>query len=118
MMAGLGIPEDRMVIAVVSPETGQCISPVTLRKYFRPELDRGALKAEMQIGTNLLKLSETAPAVAIFLGKVRLHMKESKTIEIVTPISELEEQDIDARIKRLLEKAQGKKPQDGKRGES
>lgn len=106
-----------MVIAVISQETGQPISPITLRKHFRAELDRGLLEADITVGENLLSLSKTAPAVAIFLGKVRLHMKESKTIEIITPISDLEEQDIDARIKRLLDKAQGRQPKVGKRGD-
>ena len=82
-MAGLGIPEDRQVLIIINPKTRRPISPVTLRKHFRRELDTGILKADIKAGQNLLRLTSTSAAAAIFWGKVRLHMRE--TVEFPLP---------------------------------
>jgi len=82
-MAGLGIPEDRMTILVINPATKRPISPVTLRKHFREELDRGLLKADLTAGQNLLRLTAKSAAAAIFWAKVRLHMKETAEFEVL-----------------------------------
>jgi len=84
-MAGLGIPEDRMTILIINPATKRPISPVTLRKHFRLELDRGLLKADLTAGQNLLRLTAKSAAAAIFWAKVRLHMKETAELEMPFP---------------------------------
>ena len=76
-MSGLGIPQDRMVVAIINPTTGLPISPVILRKYFRPELDEGMLTADMTAMGNLLKMTARSAAAGIFWAKVRLHFKEA-----------------------------------------
>jgi len=81
-MAGLGIPEDRQVLIILNPKTHRPISPVTLRKYFRRELDTGILKANIQAGGNLLRLTATSAAAAIFWAKVRLGMKETAELQL------------------------------------
>lgn len=58
-MAGMGIPEEQMVAAVKNPETGQPISPVTLRKHFRKELDEGFVQANSRVGLSLYKNATT-----------------------------------------------------------
>jgi hypothetical protein len=82
MMAGIGIPERRMVSLIINPATGAAITPVTLRDRFRRELDRGLAKADVTAGSNLLKLTARSAAAAIFWAKVRLGWKETTTIEI------------------------------------
>lgn len=71
-----------MVIGVTNPKTGRPISPVTLRKHFRLELDRGLLMADVKAGENLLRLTGTSAAAAIFWAKVRLHMKETSEFSV------------------------------------
>lgn len=94
-MAGLGIPEDRMTILILNPKTKRPISPVTLRKYFRLELNRGLLKADVTAGQNLLRLTAKSAAAAIFWAKVRLHMKETAELEIPFPAATALEEDQD-----------------------
>lgn len=71
-----------MVVGVTNPKTGRPISPVTLRKHFRLELDRGLLMADVKAGENLLRLTGTSAAAAIFWAKVRLHMKETSEFSV------------------------------------
>ena len=40
---------------VINPDTKRPISPVTLRKYFRAELDRGLLQTKMRVGGALVR---------------------------------------------------------------
>ena len=82
MMAGIGIPERRMVSLIINPATGAAITPVTLRDRFRRELDRGLAKADITAGSNLLKLTARSAAAAIFWAKVRFGWKETTTLEI------------------------------------
>ncbi len=74
-----------MTILIINPATKRPISPVTLRKHFRLELDRGLLEADITAGQNLLRLTSRSAAAAIFWGKVRLHMKETAELEIPIP---------------------------------
>lgn len=102
-MAGLGIPEDRQVIIIINPRTKRPISPVTLRKHFRLQLDTGMLKADIKAGQNLLRLTGTSAACAIFWAKVRLHMKETAEIEIPLepPAGEEGEPDVTELARRI-----------------
>lgn len=82
MMSSIGIPEDRMVFAIINPKTNAPISGDTLRKYFRGELNQGLLEADLKAGMNLLKQTETSAAAAIFWAKCRLRWRERFTVEI------------------------------------
>lgn len=74
--AGLGIPEDEMVHAIINPVTKRPISPITLRKYFRDELDRGLIRVKLKAGANLLAMTANNAACAIFFAKCRLGFNE------------------------------------------
>lgn len=77
VMAGMGIPQDEISKAVRSGTSNKPISPVTLRKHFRNELDIGIAQVKGKIAKNILALSEKNATAAIFLSKVRLGMKET-----------------------------------------
>jgi len=124
-LAGYGIPEPDIARLVINPQTKAGISPVTLRKHFRDALDVGHVRANEQVAGALFKNATTKtetypggiPTAQIFWLKTRGkgQWKDKQTIEVETPPSELEEQEIDDRITRLLAKATGKKPKE-KRG--
>ena len=59
VMAGMGIPETQMVLAITNPKTGEPITPVTLRKHYRAELDKGQLEANAKVGASLFKNATT-----------------------------------------------------------
>ena len=82
LMSAIGIPERKMVHAIVNPETKAGITPVTLRKHFREELDQGLVQADIKAGANLLKLTETSAAAAIFWAKCRLGWRERVAVEL------------------------------------
>lgn len=84
-MAALGIPHEDMVRVILNPETKQKISEMTLRKHFREELNTGMVKAKVKAGMNLLKLTETSAAAAIFYNKVRNGMRENAGQEAPKP---------------------------------
>lgn len=46
---------------VINPDTGKPISPVTLRKYFRDELDRGLIQTKMRVGGALVRAALGVP---------------------------------------------------------
>lgn len=76
LAAGLGIPEEEISKAVINPATSRPISHVTLRKHFREDLDQGILKVKLKGGSNLLALTATNAACAIFFAKCRLGFNE------------------------------------------
>lgn len=82
LMTGIGIREDRMVQAIINPATKKQIDPVTLRTHFRPELDQGLLKADIEAGGNLLQQTATSPAAAIFWAKCRLNFREHIDVQL------------------------------------
>lgn len=108
---GIGIPQHDMVTAILSPTSGRPISEVTLRKHFKDEIRTGTVKFKMKVGVNLLKLSERNASAAIFLGKVRLGMKETVKIEHSGKVEggpHLTEAQLDAQIEQLLDKAEAR----------
>lgn len=124
-LAGFGIPEHDIARRVINPATNEPISPVTLRKHFRDELDVGHVRANEKVAGALFKNATTAtetypggiPVAQIFWLKTRGkgQWKDKQHIEVETPPSELEEKEIDDAIARLLAKAAGKvdKPKRG-----
>lgn len=111
LATGIGIPQHDMVTAILSPTSKRPISEVTLRKHFKDEIRTGTVKFKMKVGVNLLKLSERNASAAIFLGKVRLGMKETVKIEHSGKVEggpHLTESQLDAQIEQLLDKAQAR----------
>lgn len=76
MAVVIGMPERRLITAIINQETGKAITAVTLRKHFRAELDAGLTQVDFKVGKNLLALTETSAAAAIFFAKCRWHWRE------------------------------------------
>lgn len=121
-LAGYGITEAEISKLVINPATKEPISPVTLRKHFRVELDTGHVRANQAVAGALFKNATTQtetypggiPTAQIFWLKTRGkgQWKDKQTIEVETPPSEMEEAEIDQAIARHLAKAAGKKPKE------
>lgn len=85
VMSGMGIPEDQMVSAIINPSTKKPISPYTLRKHFREELDMGFVQANASVGAGLFKNATTAtdtypggiPVAQIFWLKCRQRWQQN-----------------------------------------
>ena len=116
-LAGYGIPEADIARLVINPKSKEPISPVTLRKHFRDELDTGHVRANEKVVGALLKNATTGtetypggiPTAQIFWLKCRGkgQWKDRHVLEVETPPSDLEEKEIDDAIVRLLNKAKG-----------
>lgn len=74
--AGLGIPQQELVHAIINPATKRPISSITLQKHFREELDRGLIRTKLKAGANLLAMTANNAACAIFFAKCRLGFNE------------------------------------------
>lgn len=85
VMAGMGIPEEQMVTAVLNPTSKKPISPVTLRAHFREELDQGMVQANAQVGIGLFKNATTPtetypggiPVAQLFWLKCRMRWQQN-----------------------------------------
>jgi len=85
VMAGLIIPEDDMVQLVTNPQTNKPISPVTLRKVFREELDSGFAKLKVRQHQALFKAIEDGNVTAmIWWDKTRNKIREKVGFELPT----------------------------------
>jgi hypothetical protein len=81
-MAGCGIPEIKIARKV--GERG--ISPKTLRKHFRRELDTGATNANAAVARSLFNLAISGNvAAAIFWLKCRAGWRETNVVEHTNP---------------------------------
>lgn len=103
VMAGMGIPEDKMVAAVLNPLSKQPISPVTLRKHFREELDQGFVQANAAVGAGLYRNATTGndtypggiPVAQIFWLKCRARWQQNPERNPPPPVTTAEAGDID-----------------------
>ena len=81
-MAGLGIPQDQIAMVMG-------ISDVTLRKYYRDQLDVGVAKANSLVAQNLFNIATSketgAVAAGIFWMKTRGGWRETVRQEHVGP---------------------------------
>ena len=119
VMAGMGIPEDQMVAAVLNPKTRAPITPVTLRKYFKDELREGHIQATAQVGASLFKNATTptdtypggVPVAQIFWLKCRGRWQQNPERNPLPPPppgdEELEtaDKDVARRLAFMLQKA-------------
>lgn len=93
VMAGMGIPEDQMVAAVLNPVTKKPISPVTLRKHFREELNQGFVQANAAVGAGLFKNATVAtetypggiPVAQMFWLKCRARWQQNPERNLPPP---------------------------------
>ena len=121
-MAGMGIPEDQMVAAIINPDTERPITPVTLRKHFRSEIDKGAVQATTKVGLSLYKNATTPtetypggiPVAQLFWLKCRARWQQNP--ERVTPTppptaQTMKPEEIGIRMLFLLAKAAAAKEQ-------
>lgn len=103
-MAGMGIPEDQMVAAIINPDTQRPISPVTLRKHFRDELDKGSVQATTKVGLSLYKNATTPtdtypggiPVAQLFWLKCRARWQQNPE-RILPPTQAATPEAMDAR---------------------
>jgi hypothetical protein len=105
-------PSDRKVaIALASVGIAQTeiaaalrISPMTLRKHLRPELDGAAQRANAAVITSMHHMATSGPisgvkyAAAQFWLKSRLGWREPARLEIIRPVSEMSEEELIARL--------------------
>lgn len=109
VMAGMGIPEEHMVQAVVNPSTKRPISPVTLRAHFREELDKGFVQANTQVAAALYKNATTAtdvypggvPVAQIFWLKCRMRWQQSPHLAPPPPPPQADDRDPRETARRL-----------------
>ena len=74
-LAGFGVREDEIALYIG-------IDPKTLRKYYRPELDTGHIKANVNVARNLYKQTEKNPTAAIFWLRSRASWSDKSELEI------------------------------------
>jgi len=76
MMAGFGVPQPDIATQLE-------IDPKTLRKYFRRELDRGTVEANVKVAQSLFQMATSGKnvAAAIFWMKARGGWREKSQIE-------------------------------------
>ena len=74
-MAGFGVPQDDIA-------TQLDIDPKTLRKYFRAELDRGMVEANVKVAQSLFQMATSGKnvAAAIFWMKARAGWREKQEV--------------------------------------
>lgn len=84
-MAAVGIPEDQIVAAITNADTGLPISPKTLRRHYRKELDEGHIQANAKVAAGLFKNATTVterhpgglPIAQIFWLKCRMRWQQN-----------------------------------------
>lgn len=85
-MIGYGIPEDELCLTVINPTSKKAISPHTLRKYFREEIDTGTVTANAKVAQSLFrKATGEGPqsvTACIFWLKTRARWKETSALEV------------------------------------
>jgi hypothetical protein len=76
-MAAFGIPHDSIALKM------SVRSPKTLRKYFREELDLGAMEANYKVLMTLFGMATSGehPAATIFWAKTRCGFREQPAFE-------------------------------------
>lgn len=83
MMVAGGIQEAKIVTCIRNEKTNAPITPKTLRKHFRFELDNGLSTANSDVVANLFNMTKESATAAIFWLKTRARWKES--VEVTVP---------------------------------
>ena len=94
----LKLVENLARILCTEEEIAQCLNatPETLnnennKKLFKEALKKGQAQGKMSLRRNLYKLSESKPAVAIFLAKNILGMTDRQTLDLTSSDEKLDE---------------------------
>lgn len=97
-MAAYGVPEEDIARVVD-------ISPHTLRKYFRDELDTAHAKANASVAESLFKQAKSGNVTAqIFWLKCRAGWKDRQLVELSGSVEGLSDEERAARVQALLER--------------
>ena len=97
----------RLMTAVGVPQVAICrhlgVSDKTLYRHCRHELDCGAAEANTMVGQSMYQMAIRGPyavryQAAAFWLKCRAGWKETSTIEIIKPVSEMSAEEIAARL--------------------
>jgi hypothetical protein len=108
ILTGLGLRQDEIVRVIKNPQTGKPLDPKTLRVHFREELSNGIAKVKAAGAMNLLNMTKTNPACAIFFAKVKLGWKDHISIQHSGKIDSkptMTIEQMDRRINQILEGA-------------
>jgi hypothetical protein len=68
IMAGLGVPQDKICLSVVNAATGKPVSEPTLRRAFRREIESGQTELITLVGNMLVNSALPPTSTALHLG--------------------------------------------------
>lgn len=90
VMSGYGIPQDKIAVLIINPETGAGISEVTLRKVFHTEIQTGLAQAQVKVVGALFKnATEKENVIAqIFLAKSRYGYRDRDSVKVDMTVKE------------------------------
>jgi hypothetical protein len=71
----IGMTEAQICMLTINPSSNKPITPKTLRKFFRKELDTGGLKANAVIATNMFNMAKGDGKHAFNAGKYWLNCR-------------------------------------------
>jgi hypothetical protein len=71
----VGMTEAQICMLTINPSSGKPITPKTLRKFFRTELDTGGLKANAKVSSNMFKMATGEGKHAFNAGKYWLNCR-------------------------------------------
>ena len=116
--AGYGMPQDQIALLITNPATGKPIGETTLKEHFHVELQRGMVKANIEICQSLFNNATKLNNVAaqIWWTRARLGWKAASNFDEEPPAVPAEATQMDAteiyrRIAFALEcKVRGKLP--------
>jgi len=102
-LSGYGIPHEDIVRMVPNPQTGEPISPTTLRLHYRRELDSGHTQATARVAGALFKNAVTNENVAaqIFWMKARARWRQTDADDPLPPPTPPEHLDVFERARRV-----------------
>src|SRR3990172_5588956 len=102
VMAGYRVAEDEICRLVIDQKSKKRISPMTLRKHFREELDTGFVSAKVRVMAATFRNAigdKNHPGnvtAQIWLGKPLYGMREQVVVEVPPPEPNAEENLLDA----------------------
>ncbi len=111
-LAGFGLTREQIAGVTINRATGRPISPTTLEKHFRSELDRGRLKANVQVAQSLFRQAtghgRGAVRAAIFWSRARMGWRGDHLRGEATPVHEVAPRvdavDAKEKLRRLIER--------------
>jgi hypothetical protein len=95
IMVGLGIPQDKICLTIINPETGKPLSKPTLERSFKREIEIGATEMHTLVGNMIvntilgrkpaigepIKNDQSRITAAIFYAKTKMGWKDTTILE-------------------------------------